>query len=313
LTLPPDGGTIRHPHPGNLRVARFGRGPGKPDCEPSEARQTEVRNATNDDAGGDAPHLGAASDARRTPLLGSTGMRIAVLSDIHANLPALDAVLTAAGDVDAVWQLGDVVGYGPDPDGVVDRLRSIGAIGVRGNHDAAACGGTEIESFNTDARRAMEWTRSTISRATRDWLAALPERLSTDGVELVHGSPRDPMWEYVLSREAARANLALLAAPIGLHGHTHLPVAWIDDGHRIELVRPSRGESFELGDRRALINPGSVGQPRDGDPAASYLILDPERGQLQWHRVTYDIAAVQAAMRAAGLPPGLAARLSVGL
>src|SRR5690349_25048881 len=126
-------------------------------------------------------------------------MRVAVLSDIHSNLPALDAVLAAAGGVDAIWQLGDVVGYGPDPDGVVARLQERGAVGVRGNHDAAALGGSEIEWFNPDARRAMEWTRSTISDDTRAWLEALPEHRSEAGCELVHGSPREPLWEYITS------------------------------------------------------------------------------------------------------------------
>jgi predicted phosphodiesterase len=240
-------------------------------------------------------------------------MRIAVLSDIHANLPALDAVLDDAGDVDAVWHLGDVVGYGPDPDGVVARLREIGAVGVRGNHDAAACGGTEIDWFNPDARRAMEWTRAAISPATLEWLAALPERRTMEGSELVHGSHREPIWEYVTSAAVARANLATLTATIGLHGHTHIPVAWLDDGGRVDLVRPGDGASLELDGRRALINPGSVGQPRDGDPAAAYAILDPETGAVRWHRVRYDVAAVQGAMRDAGLPASLSARLSVGL
>ena len=239
-------------------------------------------------------------------------MRILVLSDVHANLPALDAVLADAGEVDAVWHLGDVVGYGPDPDGVVDRLRAIGATGVRGNHDAAACGGSEIDWFNPDARGAMEWTRSTISDATRTWLGALPERTTLGGCELVHGSPREPLWEYVTSSGIARENLALLGAAIGLHGHTHVPVAWLDDGERIELVRGRPGTELRLDGRRALVNPGSVGQPRDGDPDAAYAILDHEAGSVRWHRVPYDIAAVQEAMRAAGLPASLRARLSVG-
>ena len=240
-------------------------------------------------------------------------MRIAVLSDIHANLPALDAVLAAAGDVDAIWHLGDVVGYGPDPDGVVDRLREVGAVGVRGNHDAAACGGSEIEWFNPDARRAMEWTRSAISEATLEWLSDLPERRTVGQCELVHGSPREPLWEYVTSVPVARANLALLEAPIGLHGHTHLPIAFLDEDGRVDVVGPGRDSELELRGRRALVNPGSVGQPRDGDPEASFMVLDPDTGRVQWHRVPYDIDAVQAAMRAAGLPAALAARLSVGL
>jgi diadenosine tetraphosphatase ApaH/serine/threonine PP2A family protein phosphatase len=239
-------------------------------------------------------------------------MRIAVLSDIHANLLALDAVLAHAGTVDAVWHLGDVVGYGPDPDGVVDRLRAIGAQGVRGNHDAAACGGPEIDWFNPDARRAMEWTRETITDATRAWLEGLPERATIGGCELVHGSPREPLWEYVTSTGVARDNLALLEGPIGLHGHTHMPVAWVAEDGRVELVRGRPDSSLELQGRRALINPGSVGQPRDGDPDAGYAILDPEAGRVSWHRVAYDIAAVQEQMRAAGLPGALRSRLSVG-
>jgi len=239
-------------------------------------------------------------------------MRICVLSDIHANLPALDAVLSDAGDVDAVWHLGDVVGYGPEPDGVVERLREIGAVGVRGNHDAAAVGGSEIDWFNPDARRAMEWTRAAIAPSTSAWLAALPERLTVGGCDLVHGSPREPLWEYVTSTGVAKANLDLLTSPIGLHGHTHVPVAWLDDDGNVELVRARDQASLAVGGRRALVNPGSVGQPRDGEPSASYAILDPEAGQVRWHRVAYDIESVQVAMRAAGLPESLVSRLSAG-
>jgi len=240
-------------------------------------------------------------------------MRIALLSDIHSNLVALDAVLAATGPVDAHWILGDVVGYGPDPDGVVARLTEIGAVGVRGNHDAAAVGGAEIEWFNPDARRAMEWTRTAISPATRSWLEALPERWSSDGCELVHGSPREPIWEYVTSVPVARANLAVLTSSIGLHGHTHIPIAFVEDDGRVDVVSPGDGSELELRGRRALLNPGSVGQPRDGDPEASFAILDPAAGTIEWHRVAYDIEAVQVAMREAGLPLGLVARLSFGL
>jgi diadenosine tetraphosphatase ApaH/serine/threonine PP2A family protein phosphatase len=240
-------------------------------------------------------------------------MRIAVLSDIHANLTALDAVLEDAGAVDAVWHLGDVVGYGPDPDGVVQRLQSIGAQGVRGNHDAAACGGPEIDWFNPDARRAMEWTRTSIGPATLAWLAELPERRTIDGIDLVHGSPRDPLWEYVTTTGVARDNLELLGLTIALHGHTHIPVAWVEDAGRVELVRGSRGTQLELRGRRALVNPGSVGQPRDGDPDAAYAILDSSAGTVHWRRVPYDVKAVQSAMRDAGLPGSLRSRLAVGL
>ena len=240
-------------------------------------------------------------------------MRIAVLSDIHANLPALEAVLADAGKVDAIWHLGDVVGYGPDPDGVVARLREVGAVGVRGNHDAAAAGGNEIDWFNPDARRAMQWTREAISQPTLEWLRALPERRTIDDVELVHGSPREPIWEYVTSTAVARANLLVLGTTIGLHGHTHVPVAWIEDGDRVLGMRPDPAAPLELGGRRALVNPGSVGQPRDGDPDASYAVFEPEVGRISWGRVAYDVGAVQRAMRDARLPAALSARLSVGL
>jgi diadenosine tetraphosphatase ApaH/serine/threonine PP2A family protein phosphatase len=239
-------------------------------------------------------------------------MRIAVLSDIHSNLVALDAVLAHAGAVDAVWQLGDVVGYGPDPDGVVARLAEVGAQGVLGNHDAATLGGPEIDWFNPDARAAAAWTRDTIADATRTWLAALPVTVELDGVALVHGSPRDPLREYVTDRQAAAENLAELSTRLGLHGHTHVPVAWVADGERVGAWAARDGDSLPIDGRRALLNPGSVGQPRDGDPAASYAILDPEADAMTWHRVPYDVAAVQAGMRAVGLPIRLVERLAVG-
>jgi predicted phosphodiesterase len=243
-------------------------------------------------------------------------MRIAVISDVHSNLVALDAVLASAGAVDAVWHLGDVVGYGPEPDAVVDRLTSIGAVGVRGNHDAAACGGTEIDWFNPDARAAMEWTREVISDRTRAWLAGLPERRETASFTLVHGSGRDPIWEYVTSSDAARASLAAMATMHGINGHTHVPLAYLVSSDRVGRIGPDRANEVRLADLsggRLLLNPGSVGQPRDGDPRASYLILDTDRANATWHRVAYDITAVRVAMRAAGLPHRLAERLVHGL
>lgn len=243
-------------------------------------------------------------------------MRIAVISDVHSNLLALDAVLASAGAVDAIWHLGDVVGYGPEPDAVVDRLAAIGAVGVRGNHDAAACGGAEIEWFNPDARAAMEWTREAISERTRGWLANLPERVETAGFTLVHGSGRDPIWEYVSSPTAALASLSAMDTTHGINGHTHVPVAYLVVDDRAGRLGPERGwaeASARLGNGRLLLNPGSVGQPRDGDPRASYLILDTDVGTASWHRVRYDIDAVGSAMRAAGLPRRLSERLLYGL
>jgi diadenosine tetraphosphatase ApaH/serine/threonine PP2A family protein phosphatase len=240
-------------------------------------------------------------------------MRIAVLSDIHSNIVALDAVLLDAGDVDAIWHLGDVVGYGPEPDAVVDRLNERQATGVRGNHDAAALGGDEIEWFNADARAAAEWTRDAMSAATRQWLAALPERRTIEETSLVHGSPRDPLREYITDSSIAADNLGLLETRHGLHGHTHVPVAWVATPDRIALVHARDTTALELGAYRTMLNPGSVGQPRDGDPRAAYLVLDLEAGRVTWHRVEYDVTPVQAAIRAAGLPGRLAARLAVGV
>lgn len=240
-------------------------------------------------------------------------MRVAVLSDIHSNLVALDAVVASFGTVDAVWQLGDVVGYGPEPDGVVDRLAALGAAGVGGNHDAAAVGGSQIEWFNPDARAAIEWTRRRISAPTKAWLAGLPERYTEEPFAMVHGSPREPLWEYVVSVPVARANLAALRTPFGLHGHTHVPMVWAEHDGQVEQIAPGDGSTFRLDGRRALINPGSVGQPRDGIPTASYLVIDTDAGSCRWHRVAYDIAAVQAAMTDAGLPRRLVERLAHGI
>jgi predicted phosphodiesterase len=240
-------------------------------------------------------------------------VRVAVLSDIHANLVALDAVIASFGSVDAVWHLGDVVGYGPEPDGVVERLAGIGAVGVRGNHDAAAVGGDEIEWFNPDARAAMEWTRRQIADATLAWLTALPPRHADGKFGLVHGSPREPLWEYIVSVPVARANLAAMTTDFGLYGHTHLPMVYAERDGGVEQIEPADGSSFTLGGGRALINPGSVGQPRDGIVTASYLVLDTEAGHCTWRRTPYDIGAVQAAMRADGLPARLVDRLAYGL
>ena len=240
-------------------------------------------------------------------------MRVAVLSDIHANLVALDAVLAAAGSVDAIWHLGDVVGYGSEPDAVVARLDDAGAIGVAGNHDLAALGGPEIDWFNPDAKAAMEWTRGRIGDRTRAWLGALPKTRAEAGMTLVHGSPRDPVWEYITSLAVARTNLDALGTPIGLHGHTHVPIAWAERDGRIEAVAPANGSTFRIDGRRALLNPGSVGQPRDGDPAASWLELDTDAGVATWRRGAYDVEAARAGILDAGLPARLGDRLRHGL
>ena len=241
-------------------------------------------------------------------------MLVAVLSDIHSNLVALDAVLASLDTVDQVWHLGDVVGYGPEPEGVVARLREMQAIGVKGNHDDAACGGESIEGFNVDARFAAEWTRARIDDATLAYLAGLPEVLTPEGTDftLVHGSPRGHICEYLDSTYAARANMASLETRYCLVGHTHVPLVFRERDGSVDAALADTDGRLALDERRVFVNPGSVGQPRDGDPRAGYLILDTTAGHITWRRVAYDIAATQAAMQAAGLPQRLARRLSFG-
>jgi len=240
-------------------------------------------------------------------------VRVALISDVHANLPALEAVLEALGTCDALWHMGDVVGYGPHPVEVVERLAAAGAVGVRGNHDAAAVGAIDTEWFNEDARRAIEWTAGRLEPATRHWLEALPETLRLGDFTLVHGSLRDPTWEYVVSASSARESLARLETPYGLIGHSHLPCAFRDDGDRVITLVAEDSTEIGLDERRLLFNPGGVGQPRDGDPRAAGAILDTEAATVRWFRVPYPIEQTQAAMREVGLPRRLIERLSYGL
>ena len=215
-------------------------------------------------------------------------------------------MLAALGRVDAVWHLGDVVGYGPHPDEVVARLRELGAVGVR----ATTTGPPSTSRWPTGSTR-MHVARSSgqprrIAPATRAWLAELPERREMDGVTLVHGSPRDPTWEYITTAAGATANLGAFATAHLLFGHTHLPIAYRDDGGRMRTLEPTDGSSLTLDARRTLANPGSVGQPRDGDPRACAMVLDTAASTLTWRRVAYPIATTQADIRAVGLPGWLA-------
>ncbi len=240
-------------------------------------------------------------------------MRVALISDVHGNLAALDAILSALAPFDAVWHLGDVVGYGPHPDEVVSRLEAEGATGVRGNHDAAAIGEIGTEWFNDAARTAVEWSAKRLSDTAARWLAANPHKRVEGDYTLAHGSPRDPLWEYVLSPSAAAANLDAFDTPYCLVGHTHVPAAYLEAGGRMAVLAPHDGGTLELDGRRAIINPGGVGQPRDGDPRASGALLDTAAGTITWRRASYQIGTTQAAMRAAGLPQRLIDRLDFGL
>jgi hypothetical protein len=239
-------------------------------------------------------------------------MTVAVLTDIHANLAALDAVLDALGPVDAIWVLGDIVGYGPDPDAVVARLRERGAVAVRGNHDAAVTGLIGTDEFNSIAAAAARWTAGTISAETKAWLMALPERLEIADFTLVHGSPRDPVWEYVTDSRIAAASLGACATPHAIVGHTHVPRIFRTEADGMTMTVPTDGTELLLDERRTLLNPGGVGQPRDSDPRSCAMLLDPVAGRATWRRIAYPVAVTQARMRAAGLPDPLIDRLAVG-
>jgi predicted phosphodiesterase len=246
-------------------------------------------------------------------LLGLALVRVAVLSDIHSNRPALDAVLAALPEIDAIWQLGDVVGYGPHPVQVIERLSASAAGGVRGNHDAAALGELGTEWFNGDARAAVEWSGGQLTDPTRTWLGALPTTSEQEGFTLVHASPRDPVWEYVYSPSIAAGVFDSFDTSHCLVGHTHVPLAFRQAHGGIETIDPALDAPLQLDERRTILNPGSVGQPRDGDPRASAMVLDTGALTATWMRVPYPIAETQAAMRSAGLPIRLVERLSYGV
>ena len=243
-------------------------------------------------------------------------MRALVLSDIHSNIEALHAVLGHAqreGGFDAVWCTGDIVGYGADPGAVLDALRVLGAFCVCGNHDLAACGRLGVEEFNPAAADAAVWTRGALSEAEREHLAALPLTQDAEGVTLVHGSLRSPEWEYLLDHESARAHFALQPTPYSIVGHSHLQFVCIevpDANPRFHMT--AHGEDLLLDGTRVILNAGSVGQPRDGDPRAGYMILDTTAVVVGWRRVAYDVSKTSAKIRAAGLPAILAARLFDG-
>lgn len=243
-------------------------------------------------------------------------MRILVISDIHGNLTALEAVLANAGPaVDAVWCLGDLVGYGPDPNECVERVRNLPALQcLVGNHDKAALGDIDLNTFNADARAAIAWTQAALTPATREYLQNLPETIESGKYTLVHGSPRQPVWEYILDRATATLNFPYFATPYCLVGHTHSPVIFtqVSEEDLCEEKRPRPGEKLRLDRVRRILNPGSVGQPRDNIPDAAYAVLNFEAGVWEASRVAYDVGETQARMASHDLPERLIARLAFG-
>lgn len=240
--------------------------------------------------------------------------RVLVLADIHANLRALEAVLRdgARRSFDYLWVLGDVVGYGPEPEECVERVAECASTCVAGNHDMAAVGAVELERFNPDAAAACLWTRDRLSPSAVRYLSGLPLRAEESPFTLVHGSPRDPLWEYVVSPATA---LTLASHCRGTHclvGHTHCQnVFGLAGSAEIRSVRVDGGIRVSLTER-LLLNPRAVGQPRDGDPRAAYAVYDDDDGTMTFHRVEYDVAGVCAAVLRTGLPDTLALRLHAG-
>ncbi|CAB4860755.1 MAG: metallophosphoesterase [Actinobacteria bacterium] len=243
-------------------------------------------------------------------------MLAAVLSDIHANVQALEAVLEAADreGVDEIWCLGDVVGYGADPGACVDLMRERSAVCLAGNHDLAAIGAISTDVFTQGAAVAARWTNTALNDEQRAWLSGLAPSGSHAGAALYHGSPRDPVWEYVLSALAAEMCFDEAGRPLILVGHSHVALAF----SRLP-GEPATGETrrdgavLDLKGAEWILNPGSVGQPRDNDPRAAWMLLDMSAGRCEYRRAEYDIPAAQSAIRAAGLPESLADRLRLGV
>ena len=244
-------------------------------------------------------------------------MRLAVISDVHANLYALEAVLAEIDrdPPDEIWCLGDTVGYGPRPNECCAIVRERCARVLVGNHDLVALGtaGVGVEDFNPEAGAASVWTSEQLTPESREFLSSLEPTAAVDGFALFHGSPRDPVWDYVLDDEAVAESFALTEAPVVMVGHSHVATAAILAGDRIEGGVAPADFSAALGAGRWLLNPGSVGQPRDGDPRAAWVRIDVESGEARFRRIAYPVARTQAEIRERGLPDALAERLAHGV
>ena len=242
-------------------------------------------------------------------------MRVAVVSDIHSNLHALEAVLAAidAEAPDELWCLGDLVGYGPRPNECCATIEQRADVCLAGNHDLAVRGTIDLEEFGGEAAVAARWTREELAPEAQALLDRLEPGGSAHGVALYHGSARDPVWEYVLSDEGALATLELVDAPLVLVGHSHVALQVVQSEEELTGGVARGGSELELVGVRALLNPGSVGQPRDGDPRAAFLLLDLDAQRASFRRVEYDVKRTQREMRDASLPEMLAGRLELGL
>lgn len=242
-------------------------------------------------------------------------MRVLVISDIHANYTALEAVLKDAGEVDETWCLGDLVGYGPDPNAVVEEIQEIQNLTcLLGNHDMAAIGKMPLETFNGDARRSLMYHEKVLSATNLDYMRSLSSQTRVCGdATLAHGSPRDTLWEYILNSFSAQINFDHFTTTVCFVGHSHIQCSFIQDNDtkRVTLGQIKPDVAVELRSR-LILNPGSVGQPRDRDPRAAYAIYDTDMQTWTPRRVSYNIPEVQERIRSAGLPEKHALRIADG-
>lgn len=239
-------------------------------------------------------------------------MRILIISDIHANAAALEAVLSQADPHDAVWCLGDLVGYGPDPNECVARIRALPNLTcLSGNHDKAVLGEIDPDTFNDDARSVILWTRNALSADHLEYLRTLPVDLTLGDFTLVHGSPRQPVWEYILNRSIACENFPYIDTPYCLVGHSHI-AGGFGEGSPCVDVAPDYANALKLGEQRLILNPGGVGQPRDQNPMPAFAILDTEANTWQYRRASYDPRVTQRRMLELGFPERLVLRLAYG-
>jgi diadenosine tetraphosphatase ApaH/serine/threonine PP2A family protein phosphatase len=241
-------------------------------------------------------------------------MRYVVISDIHSNFPALQTVLADAQPFDAILCLGDIVGYGPNPNECIERVQEFPCTAIAGNHDWGAIGRADLHIFNNDARQALYWTLNELSPVNRSFLSDLPTTVRIEDVLLAHGSPREPIWEYLVDVHSARENFLVNNFQIALVGHTHLPMIfeWVEGTQQARILLPDWEAPLNLAERRLIINPGSVGQPRDGNPRAAYAMFNSETLMWESRRVPYAVEITQERMRARGLPQRLIDRLELG-
>lgn len=243
-------------------------------------------------------------------------MRYAILGDIHSNLVAFQAVindLEKRGGFDKIWCLGDLVGYGPEPHACIELLRQYDQLCVAGNHDWAAIDNIDTLDFNEDAALANQWTAQQLTEDDKNYLKSLPLIICEGNFTMVHGSPREPIWEYLVSTRAAQDNLKFFNTQFCLAGHSHIPLLFEYYDNSANLHKLEDGGSLTLGTNRLIINPGSVGQPRDNDPRASYALYNSDTGIISHHRIEYNIEATQEKMLKEKLPEFLIHRLSYGM